>query len=106
MYVLFNSVLSGANACLVAYNRPTNLLYLSNDAGTGLVAGTVTPGVAGSVANSQCTLASGGAVAASGTNLTVPVNLTFKAAFSGAKNVYMLAVDSSGTLNSSSWTLK
>jgi hypothetical protein len=35
VYLLFSSGVATANVCQVAYSRMTNLLYLTNDAGTG-----------------------------------------------------------------------
>jgi len=95
--VLINSTLNGASACFVAYNRPANLLYLINDAGSGLVAGFITPGTPGSLSNSQCTLSSAGTATAAGNTLTVPIAVTFQTpAFSGVKTIYLLAVDTGG----------
>src|SRR5262249_8390180 len=54
VYGLFNNVLSGANACFFAYSRVDGRLYLFNNAGNGLVPGSLTPGGPGSLTNSQC----------------------------------------------------
>ena len=54
----------------------------------------MTPGVAGTVSNSQCTISGTGAsVTSSGNNLTVAVPITFQTAFTGIKNVYLSATD-------------
>src|SRR5262249_21784902 len=93
VYGLFNSTLSTANACFFAYSRVDGHLYLFNDAGGGLVPGSLTPGGAGSLTNSQCTLdGPGSSVSGAGNTLTVNAALTFKPAFTGAKNIYMLAI--------------
>ncbi len=47
------------HACYVQYTPGLNLLYLENDAGTGVSVG-VTPGSQATVSNSQCTLGCGG----------------------------------------------
>src|SRR5439155_15215115 len=52
--VLINNFLDGQHACYLAYSRPLNVLYLVNDAGTGLLQGLVLDGSGGSVSNSQC----------------------------------------------------
>ena len=90
-----------AAACSVTYLVKQNSFSLLNDAGTSSV-GTVTPGQATSISNSQCSiLGSGSSVAASGTTLTLTVNLQFSAAFaslgsSATKNVYALPLNSAG----------
>ncbi len=105
VYALFNSSLNVSQACYFFYNRPANRLYLVNDAGTGLVSDSITPGAAGTLSNGKCTLSSGGLVTGSSTNLTVPVSLTFAApAFSGAKSLFMLGTDTAGA--NSSWVAK
>lgn len=104
VYGLFGATLNGANGCVIVYVRSVNAIYLYNDAGNAL-AGSVTPGAAGIVTNSQCTISSGGAIGGSGPTMTVPVAVTFKSpAFTGVKNLYMLAVDSSG--QNSGWQLR
>nr|MDQ2899903.1 hypothetical protein [Acidobacteriota bacterium] len=90
-YSLFNASLSAANGCVVAYVRPSNALYLYNDAGTALV-----PGAANTLSNKQCILSSPGPVTGSGNSLTVPITLAFLPAFTGLKNIYGVALDSGG----------
>ena len=99
--MLLNSSLNGANACYLTYERSTNRLWLQNDAGT-LGLGPLTPGVAGTVANSQCIVNAGSSSASSaGNNLTLNMALTFKAAFVGAKTNFMWVSDTVG--QSSGW---
>jgi hypothetical protein len=70
-----------------------NAMYLLADDGLSLH-GPLTPGTAGMAQNSQCILAgTGSSVSASGTNLTLTVQLTFKTGFTGPKNIYMSAQD-------------
>jgi len=98
--VLFNNSVSVSSACAVVYVPATNLMYLYNNAGTGLSAG-VMPGSSGSVSNSQCTLTgAGSSFGVSGNNLTLNVELTFTGTFLGQKNVYLYAV---GKTQNSSW---
>src|SRR5262249_7015628 len=52
VYALFNSTLSGTNACFVFYVRATNLMYMANDLNTAPLA-PVTPGTAATLENSQ-----------------------------------------------------
>jgi hypothetical protein len=100
--VLINSALDGRNACYIAYVRAANLLYLVDDPGTGLQ-GAVTPGVAGSTSNSQCTVNGiGSAVSSSANTVTLTVNYTMKPAFSGNKTVWG-ASRTNGDLATSGW---
>src|ERR1700674_1568752 len=59
VYMLFTSTLSDSGGCFIIYVRGINTMYLLNDSGLG-VSGTVTPGVAGSVSNGQCTVSNAG----------------------------------------------
>ncbi len=107
--ILFQTTLSPSNACYAIYVPSTNTINLFNDAGTGS-AGVATLGVAGTLSNSQCTIAAGASsVSASGANLTLTLALTFKPAFGGAKNIYMVAGDksnlSSGWQAEGAWTV-
>ena len=96
--ILFNSSTNASNACTVIYNRAQNTLSLLTDAGAA-PAGSLTPG-SGSQQNSQCALnGSGSTVSSSGNTLTVNLALTFLAAFTGTKNVYMDATNPFETVN-------
>jgi hypothetical protein len=104
LFALFNTGTVAANSCYVFYSRSTNKLYLQNNAANAWQ-GPLTPGVAGSVSNSQCTLNSGGSsISTSGTTLTVNIALTFQPVFAGTKNIYLFAVDSAG-LKTAAWQL-
>ncbi len=108
-YVLFNSALNGVNGCFVFYNRPSNSLYLVNDA-NNVALGPVTPGSGTSAENSQCVLNGAGTVISGiGNTLTVGVSINFKSAFAGPKTVFMNAVDragvSSGWQSRGTWTV-
>jgi hypothetical protein len=96
-----------SNSCLIYYVRATNLLYLYNDAGTGWLA-PATPGAAGTLSNSQCSINMAAAtVTTSGTNLTLNLPMTFTAEYAGAKTTYMYAGESSansGWQTMGSWT--
>ncbi|MDQ2946770.1 MAG: hypothetical protein M3Y27_12625 [Acidobacteriota bacterium] len=103
-YALFNTSLSGANACYVQYNRPNNTLYLVDDSG-GSYAGPVVAGSAGAVQNSQCSLSgSASSVSGAGNTLTVNVAPTFKPAFAGSKAIFTQAVSVEGL--TSNWQIK
>jgi hypothetical protein len=101
-HVLINSTLNGAGACWFYYHQPTNRLWLFNDTVTGVL-GPLTPGGAGTVENSQCQLHAAGSIVGTGVqNLVLIAQLTFKPAFAGDKNVYLL---SQNDFQSSGWVL-
>ena len=91
-----------ANTCLIYYATYTRLLYLADDSGSSWSSQTIgTPGV---LQNSQCSVTVGGAAATgNGNNLTLSVPVTFKAGFTGAKQVWMYAT---GTTGNSGWLNK
>ncbi len=99
-YFLFHSQVQAGAGCFVYFNPAANTVQLLNDAGTAWSA-PITAG-SGTLANSQCTISGvgvGGSV--SGNTLTVAFPVIFSPAFSGARNVYLLAIDSTG--NNSNW---
>jgi subtilase family serine protease len=97
--LLMNTAISAANGCYLFYNPANGELSLENNAGNGL-SGSVTPGSASSVSNSQCTLyGTGSSVSTSGNNMTVTYKLTFTSTFTGSKNIYLLAGDNEGSSN-------
>jgi sugar lactone lactonase YvrE len=92
-----NTSQSGANACYVYYQPQGNHLYLSNNAGTAWMTPALTPGVAGTASNSQCTLnAASSSVGMAGNDLTLNVALSFSGTFVGLKHVYLYAAGLSG----------
>ncbi len=105
--LVMNTGLNGYNACFIHYDRASNVFYLLNDAGTGWSG--LFAGSAAQVQNSQCILqgvGSGGIV--SGSNLTITYNLSFTGSFTGARQIYMQAVDQAGIIEvwhqTASWT--
>jgi hypothetical protein len=104
--MLFNESLSGVNGCYLEYSPASNTISLKADDGTAL-AGTVTPGVAGSVSNSQCTvsgLRSKYTVRGNSAALTVAVTFIGKTPLT----TYLFASDkngsSTGWVAEGSWT--
>jgi hypothetical protein len=87
-----NSSLTAPGACIVQVDARG--AYLDNDANSALI-GPLTG--TGTLSNSQCTLHGiGTGVSNTGNTSTVTLSITFKAAFAGAKNIYLLADDSNG----------
>ncbi|MGA3025910.1 MAG: hypothetical protein ABSF98_14165 [Bryobacteraceae bacterium] len=104
MYMLFNATLSSVNGCKLEYQQSTNHLYLYTNSGAALT-GPVTPGVAGTLSNSQCSVNAGSSsVSGSVDTLSLDVAVTFIVPFVGVKNVYGYAADDGG-LNSGWQTL-
>jgi hypothetical protein len=101
-----NAALASAGTCYFYYARGSNEIQLATDTGTW--PGGLPLGNAGTLENSQCSLNVGASsVSASGTTLTLDLAITFKAAFAGAKNIYMLAVNAtlnSGWVQRGTWT--
>src|SRR5439155_6079016 len=93
--VIFNTSFNGVNACFVVYDRLNNRALLVNDPGTGSTA--VTLGSAGSAQNNQCTLyGTGSSAVSAGNNQSITLNLGFKPAFYGSKNIYLYTADAGG----------
>jgi hypothetical protein len=82
-----NATASFVSGCAAFYDPNQNIAYLlSDDASSWSAPGTV--GSAGTLQNSQCTLDLGSSSASSaGNNINLNLALSFKAGFSGAKNV-------------------
>ena len=95
-YLLVGATLNFQGACYAYYDRTGNALWLRDDAGSSWL-GPLTPGVSGTVQNSQCAISgSASSVSGAGNNLTVNLHLAFTPAFTGSKNVYGNAQDSGG----------
>jgi YVTN family beta-propeller protein len=84
------------HSCRVEYYRGINKLYLKNDAGTAFL-GPLTPGLPGTLSNSQCTLDAGkSSVSGSGDVLTLNLGFSFKPTFVGMQGIFAYAIDKSG----------
>jgi hypothetical protein len=95
--VLVNTSQNTAAACYVQYTASTQMLSLSNDAGTGW-AGSTAIGTFGELSNSQCVLDTGASrVAVSGSALTLTLVLTPVVPVIGTQNIYATVADSSST---------
>jgi uncharacterized protein (TIGR03437 family) len=82
-----------SGSCYVKYAPGSGLFTLIADDGNS-VAGTVAPGSATTISNSQCTLnAALSSAAGNGNNLTLVVALTFSPSFSGQRHIWMQASD-------------
>ncbi len=98
VYLNFGSVGFGAHNCIAVYVPDPNSLYLFTDDNSNVVGPIAEGSGGGSISNSQCTLTSGDMPATiSGTNLTVPFNITFKSGYGGKKTIFGLAQNHFGT---------
>jgi hypothetical protein len=101
--ILINDYLNGISACYLAYSRPANALYLVNDSGTGLLPAILLNGTAGTLSNSQCSIAGvGSSASGTGNTLTLTLNMSFGNGFSGGRIFYLAARDASEA-NNTGW---
>jgi Putative Ig domain len=92
------------NSCAVMYDAVNNKLSLIRDDGTNWI-GSITPGTATTLQNSQCALSgSGSSVSGAGTSITMNLALTFDQFYRGSKNIYGRALDVNNL--DSGWQLK
>jgi hypothetical protein len=97
-WVWFNATLaqSAANSCMAYYNRPTNEVFILNDAATAWTSAVL--GTSGTLQSSSCSIALASSVAtANGNTLTLNLAVTFTSASAGGKNIYMYADDTAGS---------
>jgi hypothetical protein len=109
MGILFSSSPSAFdNSCYLVWDSSRGTIALRWDV-SSLGATPVTPGTNASASNNQCTInAFSSTITYGATSVTVTVDLTFKAAWAGPKNIYMLAaepVTNSGWTQVGSWTV-
>ena len=106
--IVIHSSLSTYGACYLLYQRSSNSLYMTNDAGSAWQ-DPVTPGQEGTLQNSQCSVnAATSSISANGTTLTLHLALSFSSAFAGTRNVYMEVYDGaadSGWQQRGAWTV-
>ena len=106
--MLLAATLSTTNACSMVYDRTRNVVSLAYDIPTN-GATPVTPGSSTVASNGQCTLNGANTTVVIGvTAITVTVDLTFNASWFGAKNVYLLASETtfnSGFVLVGGWTV-
>ena len=110
VWVYFNATLASPsiNACMLYYDASTGEINLLNDNATAWLPAAI--GSASTLQNSQCSVNLATAtMVPSGNSLTLNVTVSFKTAFSGAKNVYLHSVDVSGSKTGwqqlGSWTV-
>jgi hypothetical protein len=96
VWMWFTATGAQPNSCMMQFVPSANTLYLINDAVTGWI--TATPGVAGTLQNSQCAINAGNTtISLSGNNMTLNLPVTFSGTYSGIKTAYLWAGDAGGT---------
>jgi hypothetical protein len=100
--ILINTTLDGHHACWLTYTRPTDMLYLMNDAGDALMPGkSMTSG--GELSNRQCMVRWGdSAFAATRNDLTLTLEIDFRPGF-GQKLVFYVAARDLSEKNGTGW---
>jgi hypothetical protein len=92
--VRFGASNVGPGTCTAWYDATTSTIKLMDDAGAW---GAPVALGSGTLTNSQCALNLASSTATpNGSTLTLVLNITFTGAFSGAKNIYMLAASATG----------
>jgi hypothetical protein len=88
VWIWFNaSTSTTVGSCLAYYSRPSNTLYVINDAGTAWSSTSVGSSV--TLSNSQCSVnAASTSVSSAGTDLVLTLPVTFTSAFSGANPLF------------------
>jgi hypothetical protein len=103
-YVLVHSQVRADAGCFIHYNRAAGTVQLLNDSASAWSSAAVA-GSSSTLSNSQCRIDVAGVRApVSGNRLQLTLPITFTSAFSGSRNVYLLAIDAAG--NNSNWYLK
>jgi len=104
--VLVNNFIDGRSACYLAYAAASNSLLLVDDAGDAggpFAGGMVLNGTAGTIQNSQCSVSGVGSSAVkSGNMLKLTLNVTFQAALTGNRVVWVAGRDGVGG-NNTDW---
>jgi hypothetical protein len=98
--MLFGTSITTANVCYIVYDRTQGRVSLVWDGGGGSDSRPVASSTP-LLQNSQCAIGATAAIT-SGLSIIIKVNVTFKGAFSGLKNIYMFG--SEGILNTG-WVL-
>jgi hypothetical protein len=102
--VLINDAIDARRACYLAYVCSSNTLLLVNDAGDagGPFAGTMNPGVTGTISNSQCQVTASTVSYSGTTGLMLSVSVKFTSGFSGNRVIYVAARDAAFS-NNTGW---
>jgi hypothetical protein len=88
-----------SGSCVIQFDRSASLLKLADDSGSAW--NSISPGAAGTLDNTQCSVNASTATVTAGSNsLTLALPITLKPAFGGAKQVWLSA---SGNAGSSGW---
>ena len=100
--ILFAPALVVENSCYVVYDRNRGTIQLEWDNVMGNENQPV--GSSKTLGNSQCTIGAT-SVTATALSTTITLDITFKSAFTGLKNIYMYGADGDGSINTG-WVQK
>jgi hypothetical protein len=106
--IVVGSTLDFNNSCVLVYDRLVGVITLSYDiAANG--SSRLVPGSNSVISNNQCLLRGANTTVVFGsTSVILTLDLVFKAAYSGAKNIYLYAAEqtsNSGWTNVGTWTV-
>lgn len=101
VWARFSATSTGpVGTCMIQYAPAARMLSLLDDGGTSWDSAELGRGT---LENSQCSIGLGASTSSSsGNNLTLNVSMTFKAEYSGTKNVYLHAISGGGS-TSGAW---
>ena len=100
--ILFGSALVAENSCFVVYDRNRGSIQLEWDNVMGAQIKPVSS--SDTLQNSQCSIGAT-SVTTTAFSTTVTLDITFKSAFAGPKNIYMYGADGDGSINTG-WVQK
>jgi hypothetical protein len=100
--ILFAPSLVYPDSCFAIYDRNSGTIQLEWDNMAGADAKPVNS--TSTLQNSQCTIGTT-SLTTSGLSITISIQITFKSAFTGLKNIYMYAAVTDGTINTG-WVQK
>ncbi len=100
--MLFAPVLAPDNSCFVVYDRNRETIQLEWDSVLGAEIRPVTSTT--TLQNSQCSIGASSVIATE-LSTTITLDITFKSAFNGLKNIYMYGADGDGSINTG-WVQK
>jgi hypothetical protein len=106
--LIFNTSVTGLNGCHIQFDRQTRNVSLYRDSDAQWIS--FVAGTSASIENSNCIVSGTGLSATeAGTQVILAIPITFKAAFSGARNIYTTVSDAGGLAEpwkaAGSWTV-
>jgi hypothetical protein len=98
---IFDTAVGRTNSCAVEYWAPSRTFFLRSDDNTTWSQGTL--GTSAVLQNSQCSISiPSSSSSGAGTSLDITIGVTFTAAYTGTKNLFVFVADQAGL--STPWT--